>query len=194
MNADIMFVMDISHSIDDIHLDEVFIFMKNFVQNLTIGPLDNRVGAIVFGDHALVMFNMSQNRNKTDLMDAIDKIKIDSEDIRSGVTQNTNTFHGLKETISIFQSDARTSNTVFRVAIVLSDGVSDDPDATIREAAKLRNLSVLVYAIGVGSVNEKEMRAIASDYHHYTHLDHFDSEEFKAVRKNYSNDICLSGN
>ena len=189
-----MFVLDISHSLMDESLDKTLVFLAEFAQNLTIGPLDNRVGVVVFGDRGHVIFTMSEHENKDDLLGAIKGLKNYTQYVRNGEVQNTNTSHGLKETISIFQSDARTSNTVFRVAIVLSDGVSDDPDATIREAAKLRNLSVLVYAIGVGDVNEEEMRAIASDSHRYTHLDHFDSEQFKAVRNKYIKDLCLNGN
>jgi hypothetical protein len=192
VNVDIMFVLDISGSLKDKHLDEVFDFMTKFVKNLTIGPRNDRVGAVVFGDYAHVMFTMSEHSNKQKLLSAIKELEKDAKNVRRGETQNTNTSHGLTETLATFVSDARQSHTVFRVAMVLSDGVSDDPDSTVREAAKLRNFSVLVYAIGVGDVNDKEMRAIASDRHRYTHLDDFDSEQFEAVRNSYFNDICLN--
>jgi hypothetical protein len=192
VNADIMFVLDISHSLLDKSLDKSLNFVADFAQNLTIGRLDDRVGVVVFGDRGHVIFTMSEHENKNDLLGAINELKNYTQHVRNGEIQNTNTSHGLKKTISVFQSDTRKSNTVFRVALVLSDGVSDDPDSTVREAAKLRNFSVLVYAIGVGDVNDKEMRAIASDRHRYTHLDDFDSEQFEAVRNSYFNDICLN--
>ncbi|CAI8042444.1 Collagen alpha-6(VI) chain [Geodia barretti] len=193
VNVDIMFVLDISHSLKDNHLEEVFDFMTKFVKkNLTIGPRNDRVGAVVFGDYAHVIFTMSEHDNKQKLLSAIEGLKSYAQHVRNGEIQSTNTSHGLTETLAIFKSDSRQSNTVFRVALVLSDGVSDDPDSTVREAANLHNFSVLVYAIGVGSVSDEEMIEIAGDRHRYTRLDRFDSEQFKLVRNKYVKDLCLN--
>ena len=71
MNADIMFVLDISHSISEAYLRKALGFVEEFAQNLTIGRLDDRVGVVLFGDHGHVMFNMSQHDNKHDLLQAI---------------------------------------------------------------------------------------------------------------------------
>ena len=194
MNVDIMFVLDISNSLWNKHLKEVFGFVTEFVKNLTIGLRNDRVGAVVFGDYAHVIFNMSEHDNKQNLLRAIEGLENYTQHVRNDEMQSTNTSHGLTETLAIFKSDSRQSNTVFRVAMLLSDGVSDDPDSTVREAANLRNFSVLVYAIGVGSgINDEEMKAIATDCHRYTYLDHFDPEQFEAVRDSYFNDICLNG-
>ena len=199
MNADFMFVLDMSHSISEGNLGKALGFVAEFAQNLTIGRLDDRVGVVLFGDHGHVMFNMSERDNKHDLLEAINGLKNYALGERRGETQNTNTAHGLTETIDVFKSDIREprqSNTVYRVAIVLSDGKSDDHDATIREAQKLHSITppVLVYAIGVGRVDKDEMRAIAGDYDHYTPLNDFDPEGFRRVRKQYFEDICLNGN
>ena len=199
MNAGIMFVLDISHSISPGNLRKALGFVEEFAQNLTIGHLDDRVGVVLFGDYGHVMFNMSEHSNKHDFLQAIKGLEQYALDERDNETQNTNTAHGLTETIDVFNSDIREprqSNTVYRVAIVVSDGVSDYHDATIREAEKLRNITppVLVYAIGVGRVNKDEMRAIADDYDHYTHLDNFDPEGLHRLRKHHVKEICLSGN
>ena len=200
MNADIMFVLDMSHSIHNGNLREALVFVEEFAQNLTIGRLDDRVGVVLFGDYGHVMFTMSEHNNKCDLLHAIKGLEQYALDERDNETQNTNTSHGLTETIDVFKSDIREprqSNTVYRVAIVLSDGVSDDPNATIRVAQKLRNITptVLVIAIGVGAyINVKEMKAIASDCNHYTHLYDFDPKGFHRVREKYLRDICLNGN
>ena len=200
MNADIMFVLDMSHSINNGNLGKTLGFVEEFAQSLIIGRLDDRVGVVLFGDHGHVMFNMSEHDNKRDLLQAIKGLKDYAITLRtSGEIQNTNTSHGLSETINVFKSDIREprqSNMVYRVAIVVSAGGSDDPDATIREAQILRNMTppVLVYAIGVARVYDKEMRAIAGDCNHYTPLDDFDPEGFRRVRKQQFEDICLNGN
>ena len=199
MNADIMFVLDMSHSISVANLNKEFGFVEKFTQSLRIGHLDDRVGVVLFGDYGHVMFNMSEHNNKHDLLQAIKGLEQYALDERYNEIQNTNTSHGLTETIDVFKSDIREprqSNTVYRVAIVLSDGVSNSRDATIGAAQKLHSIAptVLVYAIGVGGVDEDEMRAIAGDYDHYTYLDNFDPEGFHRLRKQQLKDICLNGN
>ena len=195
VNADFLFVLDISSSIIDKHLNVVFHFVGEFAKDLTIGHLDDRVGVVVFGDHGHVMLNLSKHQNKDSLLHALKQLQTDVHKIRRDEVQNTNTVEGLTQAISVFQSDTRQSNTVYRAAIVLSDGVSDDPGATIRVAEELHSLTppVLVYAIGVGGVNEEEMIAIAGDVNHYTHLGDFNTEEFDGVREDYLRDICLNG-
>ena len=197
MNADIMFVLDISDSLRDEHLKEALGFVEEFAQNLIIGRRDDRVGVVLFGDYGHEMFTMSDYTKKQDLLQAIRELTDYAITLRrnNGI-QTTNTSHGLAKTTAMFQSDTRQSNTVYRVAIVVSDGVSNDPDATIKEAQILRNITppVLVYTIGVGGVNRKEMRAIASDYDHYTNLNNFDPEGLRRLRKQQFEDICLNGN
>ena len=52
MNADIMFVLNISHSIHEADLTGVLDFEAKFVQSLTIGPDDDRVATVLFGGNA----------------------------------------------------------------------------------------------------------------------------------------------
>ena len=197
MNADIMFVLDMSNSITRVNLRKALRFVEEFARSLTIGSLDDRVGVVLFGDYGHVMFTMSEHDNKHDLMEAIKGLRDYAITLRTnGEIQNTNTSHGLAKTIDVFKSDTRQSNTVYRVAIVLSDGVSDDPDATIREAEKLRNITppVFVYTIGIGRVDKREMKAIAGDCNHYTFLHDFDQEEFCHLREHHVKDIYSNGN
>ena len=199
MNADIMFVLDMSHSISPANLNKEFGFVEEFARSLTIGRLDDRVGVVLFGYQAHVMFNMSQHDNKHDLLQAIEGLENYALDQQRGRTQNTNTSHALTETIDVFKSDIREprqSNTVYRVAIVVSDGKSDSCVATIKAAQKLHSITppVLVYTIGIGKVDKDEMRAIAGDYDHYTHLNNFDRDGLRRLRKQQFEDICLNGN
>ena len=186
--------MDISDSVTRNYLRAMLDFVTKFVESLPIGPRDDRVGAVVFGDNSHVMFTMSEHDNKNDLLLAIKGLEDDIRDIRG--TQQTNTAEGLSETLAAFQSDTRPSDTVFRVAIVVSDGVSDNPDATKEEAEKLHTLNprVHTYAIGIGTVDVDEMNAIAGDRNNYTHIDGFDPSELFIVMSKFLRDICLKGN
>ena len=46
MNADIVFVLDISNSINDSELRAALDFEAKYVQNLTIGPDDDQVATL----------------------------------------------------------------------------------------------------------------------------------------------------
>ena len=195
VNSDIMFVLDIASSIDDTELTEVLEFVADFVNNMTIGPDDTRVGAIVFGRDAHTQFNFSTYSNKKSLLNAIRvDLKNFSHGIRNNNIQTTYTNRGLKEAVKAFERDHRPDNcTVLKVSIVLSDGGSQNKTSTLIEAKKLQALS-LVYAIGVSdSVDETEMIKIAGDASHYTHLKDFDPDGFDRVRTRFIKDICCNG-
>ena len=97
VNSDIMFVLDIASSIDDTELTEVLEFVADFVSNMTIGPDDTRVGAIVFGRYAHTQFNFSTYSDKNSLLNAIRvDLKNFCHDIRNSDAQTTYTNRGLK--------------------------------------------------------------------------------------------------
>ena len=75
----------------------------------------------------------------------------------------TNTHLALKETIRAFLN-SRKSQGVPQVAIVLTDGHSNDFDLTVAEAVKVRDADIQVFSIGVGSnINERELVKISYD-------------------------------
>ena len=196
MNADIMFVLDISHSISDVDLIAALDFEAKFVQNLTIGPDDDRVATVLFGGNAHERFTFSNYTFYDTLLYAVKDLKKYSIYVRQQGLQTTNTAEGLKYARTLFESDKRPSSTLLRIIIVLSDGLSNNSTRTIEEAKKLHNLEppVLVYGIGVGDkVNKDEMREIASDPNHYTHLDDFQPSKFDKVREQFLTDICCNG-
>ena len=198
MNADLMFVLDISSSIEDTYMNETVDFVTRFVRNLTIGPNDDRVGIIVFGrqNQTRPLMNFSDYNDKSSLLHAIDvDMRNQIHSIRK-VPQTTHTADGLNFTIDKFKSDARSHTTVLRTAIVLSDGVSQNKTATIKMAEELLNLTpnVLVYAIGVGEdVNKPEMIKIAGNNNHYIHMDNFSRTGFDQVQTKFVSEICLKG-
>ena len=197
MNADIVFVLDISNSINSSNLRVELDFEAKFVHNLTIGPDDDRVATVLFGSRAHERFTFSNYPFHDTLLYAVKDLKKYSLYVRQRYgLQTTNTAEGLKYARTLFESDKRPSSTLLRIAIVLSDGVSNNSTHTIEEARKLHNLEppVLVYGIGVGDkVNEAEMTEIAGNPNHYTHLYDFQPSKFDKVRDQFLTDICCNG-
>ena len=174
------------------------LFVKKIVNALIIGPEDNQVGAIIFGNNASIAFNLATYNNGSDIVEAIMKYPYPN----SG---KTNTADALCKLISGFSegNGARTSSaSVFRFAIVLTDGKSNkmSPDCnnwnTIQAADAVHRLDppVLVYAIGVTeSHNLEELETIASSPNAVAQITSFSYRNLKKIGEEYIEEICTEG-
>ena len=197
VNADIFFLLDGSGDISKDNFQSMRLFVKKFVDTLIIGPENNQVGAIVFGNNASVAFNLAKYNNTNDVVDAIMKYPYPNDTY-------TNTADALCKLISGFSEEngARTSSaSVFRFAIVLTDGKSNQksPDCdnwnTLQAADAVHQLSppVLVYAIGVtDSDNTEELETIASSPNAVSTIDSF-NWNLQVVGEEYVEELCVRG-
>lgn len=163
----------------------------------TIGPDNTQIGLITFGNTAEVKFDLAKYRNSTALLEAINGTQ-------RRKYQGTNTADGLCKLMKEFTEGngvRSTSATVYRVAIVLSDGLSNGQSTdcgwnTSAAAKAVRDIipSVLVYTIGISKthINERELMDIASDETHYTHIKDF--HDLDTMEENIADDICWKGN
>ena len=197
VKADIFFVLDMSNSITATTFQKARIFTSQFVQNMTIGPNATQVGVIGYGNDGRVEINLNTYKNKTDLLEGIDSIPFNT------YRQATNTADALCKLVRHgFTRDggARDSSaTVYRVAILLSDGYqnlrSQECNWDIKDAVEeVRKLSpeVLVYVIGVSNDDEETLKAIASHESYYNHIDNMDTA-LQRVREVIEDNICWKG-
>ena len=185
--------MDVSRSIHKKEIFKVKTFLKEFVDELTIGLNDDRVGIIVYGNDADIVFNLSSNTNKTYLLNAIEHNVTDSREATNTADALCKLQYGFKET--------RKSTTVLKIAIFMTDGHSTILSRnnichqnTLEAAAAVHNLQppVLVYAIGVSdNINRKELETIATNTDNYYHIDNFNG--LKPLPDYYIDDICWDG-
>ena len=116
---------------------------------------------------------------------------------------STNTADGLcllLEEGYVEENGARlSSDDVFRLAIVLTDGQSNrdsercDGYDTLQAAAAVHRFphSILVFAIGVtDNVNDNELQAIASSEDYITHLASFDANLFREASDEQNYELC----
>ena len=172
-------------------------FEHDFVDQLRIGPNDNQVGTIVFSDYGSVIFNLNAYNNKVDILQSILNINYPGD--------STNTADGLCKLVRYGFSDGHgarpTSGAVFRIAIVMTDGMSNKESSecqwnTLQAAEAVRELSppVLVYAIGVtSSVNDDELNAIASGPKFVTYIDSFNSHIIQETQESHVDEVCERG-
>ena len=196
VNSDIIFVLDSSGSIGTTDYQQVIEFTRVFADNLDIGPMANQVGVILFGSTAQVAFNLNTHSDKASLLDAINNLPY--------LNSFTNTVDGLcllLEEGFTEQNGARlSSGDVFRLAIVMTDGQSNEITnqcnftSVIEAAEAVHNFdpSILVFAIGVtNSVNNAELEAIATRNEFITYLVDFDQMLFRETMDEQMYQLCF---
>ena len=141
-----------------------------------------------FASSGSTIFNLNEYSDKDLLLDAISDI-----DFTGG---GTNTVDGLRRMLEGFteENGARLSqDDVFRLAIVMTDGMSNDQTATIEMAEQVHNFPhpILVFSIGVGgNVDNEELEAIASREEYVTLLDNFDESLFRETTDEQTYELC----
>lgn len=152
-SADVIFVVDSSGSIGSENFKKIKAFVQSLVNGLDIDKNFTRVGLMTFNDHAKWEFKLDQYDTKLDILKAIGKIPY--------IIGSTQTAEALETLKNEGFTDQRTG--VPKIAVVITDGLSRYPSLTKVRAALLRQMGVLMYAIGVGnSTDHTELFNMAS--------------------------------
>nr|KAG5690092.1 hypothetical protein BaRGS_016400 [Batillaria attramentaria] len=161
------FVVDASASIWPQNFTLGLNFIEDFVGFFDIGEEKVRVSLVTYGEVVYTQdaFNFGDYTNKGQLLKAITEIPY-----RSGLRTNTSggIWYMLREQMPQARPDVR------RVAIVLTDGNSQEADLTKQAALDAHETELEVYAIGVGhEVSDQELHNIASDESHVFVVDNY---------------------
>lgn len=156
---DIVFAIDTSSSIwkPDFELELKFIkdISKQF--DLGLGHEQTRIGVVSFADNYYLQFHLWQN-NRPDLLErALNRIRH-----RAG--KKTNTASAIRYMVdTMFTPRYGSRKNSIHVAVIITDGKSQDRKRTIQTAAHARKAGIHVFAIGVGDLVEyRELEEIAS--------------------------------
>ena len=187
VDTDLMFVLDESGSIGHQNFQQVKSFVYNFTQQLLVNTTrnDSRVGVITFDSGAMEYIPLNSTVETDDLLQQISALPYDGG--------GTNTAYALE---IMREQPWREGISILRLAIILTDGRSNDQQATIFAAETVHNHTppIAVYAIGVGpNIDEIELRTIASRPETYSHLDSFATSMLESTRASYSYQICFTG-
>jgi len=131
--------------------------VADIVRSLEIGPDEGQVAVIRFDSSASLIFGLTAHDNQADLFTVINNI---------GYTEGgTNTAEALSLLVSDGFSGARSEvEGIPRVAIVVTDGQSNDLAATMTAAAAVHATRppITVFAAGIDNFNLNELQVIAS--------------------------------
>lgn len=148
-----MFLVDGSGSIGDENFNQVKLFLRSFVSGLTVASDKVRIGLAQFTDDTYQEFLLKDHDNVQEVLDQIAQLQY-----RQGGTYLGKGLSFLYT--NYFNLAGGSQRNVPKIAIVITDGESSDEVAV--PAQELRNIGVLIYAIGVGQYNEKQLRSVAN--------------------------------
>ncbi|KAG8010914.1 Collagen alpha-6(VI) chain [Nibea albiflora] len=160
--ADIVFIVDESGSIGTSNFKLMRNFLHSIVSGLDVSPNRVRVGIVLYSDRPAVQFYLDTFSVKSELLKFIKILPY-----RGGGTNTGAALNFTRENVFITQRGSRKEKGVQQVAVVITDGESQDKVSTA--AAELRRAGVTVYAVGVKDANEQELNQIAS-YPTNTHM------------------------
>lgn len=158
-----MFLIDGSGSIGaDIFSNEILRFVSEFIDLFDIGPDQTRVGLIQYSDQIRHEFDFGQHNNKNELKNAILKVEYLTGLTRTGAAIKHMANEGFSE-----RRGARPihSKNVSRIAIVISDGRSQD-NVSIPAVDARNFFNINLFSIGVTDhvlITELETIAGSSD-------------------------------
>nr|DBA24575.1 TPA: hypothetical protein GDO54_012208 [Pyxicephalus adspersus] len=151
---DLVFIVDGSWSVGYADFDTAKNWLINITSSFDIGPAYSQVAVVQYSDAPRLEFPLGQHRTNQQLINALKSMKY--------LGGNTQTGRAIKfATENVFPSSKRPNLTKNKIAIVVTDGKSQDDVVEI--AAEARAQNIIMFAVGVGSeITKSELVAIAN--------------------------------
>ncbi|XP_062981117.1 collagen alpha-1(XXI) chain isoform X2 [Elgaria multicarinata webbii] len=149
--ADLVFILDGSYSVGPENFEIIKRWLVNITSNFDIGPKFIQVGVVQYSDYPVLEIPLGSHDSNENLVRGMEYIQY--------LGGNTRTGKAIQ--FAIDHLFAKSPRFLTKIAIVLTDGKSQDEVKDI--AAEARRNKITLFAIGVGSETEEdELRAIAN--------------------------------
>lgn len=153
--ADLVFIVDQSASIGTNNFQLVRTFLYSLANGLQVSRSRVRVGIVTYNDRAEAQVFLDTFDDKSELLSFIKILPY-----KGGGTRTGQALDYARKNVFISQKGSRIKRAVQQVAVVITDGKSQDNVSTA--AAELRRAGVKVYAVGVKDADKTELRQLAS--------------------------------
>ncbi|KAL3980101.1 hypothetical protein ACER0C_016174 [Sarotherodon galilaeus] len=153
--GDIVFLVDGSSSIDDKSFQDIRTFLRNTIQGFEIDPDKVQIGLVQYSDDPYPEFQLTDHRDKNSLLAAVENLTH-----RGGGTETGKAIDFLQKEYFTKEAGSRAERRVPQIAVVITDGESTDD--VLKPARSLRQHGVIVFAIGVGQINQTQLITIAN--------------------------------
>ncbi|XP_073425388.1 collagen alpha-6(VI) chain-like [Dendrobates tinctorius] len=180
--ADIVFVIDKSSSIQHEQDMKMKSFVISFVNKSDVSPDKVQIGALRYSDNPYKMFYLNTFSNKNDIIKAIE------EDTNTeGDTYTAKALQFSKEFFSE-QHGSRQRRGVPQYLIVITDGESHDPKELNETSESLEKAGITIFPIGVNKAKKTELITMAGSKGKWFFVDQF--EELMDIFQNISDALC----
>uniref|UniRef100_A0A2C9M826 VWFA domain-containing protein n=1 Tax=Biomphalaria glabrata TaxID=6526 RepID=A0A2C9M826_BIOGL len=133
-------------------------FLQQVVHHLDVGPYQQqmRVGALAFGTFPRMLFRLNAFTDKSRLVSAISKIRY------IGGDSNINTALAFAKDQMLGRLVKGVRGGATPVIVLLTDGKSENRQATVRQAEAARQCGIEIFAVGVGEADQDELSCLVS--------------------------------
>lgn len=162
--ADIVFLVDGSFSIGLENFQTIREFLSSLVSIFEVAPDKVRLGLVQYSNTPRTEFLLNAYQNKEDILNYIKNMRY-----KTGGTHTGLGLEFLLNNLFVPEAGSRTQANVPQIAIVITDGNSQDEVEP--HAHKLRERGIKLYAIGIKDADETLLRQIANrpyDQHVYS--------------------------
>ncbi|XP_060083006.1 cartilage matrix protein-like [Ylistrum balloti] len=159
---DIVFLVDTSGSISNQSEVQAVDFIYNVTKWLTIGPDDIQISVVTFNTEIDEKFKLKKFNSSAELLPNLKRLIYNSP---HGSTETAEALEFVRKTSFLPSHGGRPDAN--KTVVLLTDGQSDNPHNTLRQAELLKALNnTEIFTIGIGSAvstSNDEIRGISSD-------------------------------
>ncbi|KQK74815.1 collagen alpha-1(XXII) chain-like protein [Amazona aestiva] len=157
VHYDLVFLLDASSSVGKENFEKVRQWVSNLVETFEIGPDKTRVSVVRYSDRPTTEFDLGKYRTREEIKEAARNIKYYGGNTNTGdALRYINTYSFSRE------AGGRLSDrTVKKVAILLTDGRSQDH--VLDSARAAHQAGIRIFVVGVGEALKEELDEIASE-------------------------------
>jgi len=154
--ADIVFLVDGSDSIGLVNFQQIRKFLSSLVENFEVAPDRIRIGLVQYSDTPHTEFLLNTYQNKEEILNYIQNMRYKTGQTFTGLGLEFMLKHQF-----VVEAGSRAQQNVPQIAIVITDGDSQDEAESHAQELKIRGIEI--YAIGIKDANEILLRQIANE-------------------------------
>ncbi|KAM4580451.1 collagen alpha-6(VI) chain-like isoform 1-T2 [Odontesthes bonariensis] len=154
--ADIVFLVDGSWSIGNQNFEQIRRFLSTLVSSFDVSPDHVRIGLVQYSNAPRTEFLLNTHQKKADVLRYIGTLPYRGGGTRTGQALDFMLSHHFVEA-----AGSRAGHKVAQIAVVITDGKSQDEVKP--NAEKLKKKGIVVYAIGIKEADVGELKEMASE-------------------------------
>lgn len=157
--ADIALLLDCSGSITRNQFRRMLLTIADFLKNFDIGPNTVQVAIVPFNDFIQKPTKLNSYSNRRDL---IKRLMRYADSHTKGGTRTDKALRFMRK--RIFKKSNGDRVTAPNIGIVFTDGRSNRPNRTAKEAEKLKSTNIFMVSVGIGNkINKTELELISTN-------------------------------